>query len=117
MKLALAMVAALSLAACVDEPTDPAEGLYGAGIGKAIQTDPRQLVPPDQDTPSRFDIRDFDKLASEASWIEEFTGTEWDAVCGEPCKTIGLHMNNGDVFVYRDDARFMGIIHTPDASL
>lgn len=113
MKVALAFVAALSLAACVDEPTDPAAGLYGAGIGKAFQTDPTQLVPATYVANEKFnghDPNEFDQLVQEANRIEEFTGTDWDAVCGEPCKVIGLHMNSGDTFAYRDDGRFLGVV-------
>lgn len=44
MKLSIAFVAALSLVGCAtDEPRDPAEGLYGAGVGKVIITDPTQI--------------------------------------------------------------------------
>lgn len=112
MKLALALVAALSLAACVDEPTDPAAGLYGVGIGKAFQTDPTQLVSRDEQTAGRFDPGDFNKLASEASWIEEFTGTDWDQVCKE-CGLLGLHMGEADrheVLVFTNAGRFMGSV-------
>jgi hypothetical protein len=42
-KLAIAFVAALSLVGCADEPNDPAAGLYGAGIGKVILTDPLDI--------------------------------------------------------------------------
>lgn len=112
MKLALALVAALSLAACVDEPTDPAAGLYGVGIGKAFQTDPTQLVSADEQQSSRFDPADFNKLASEANWIEEFTGTDWDQICKE-CGLLGLHMGEADkheVLVFTNAGKFIGSV-------
>lgn len=115
MKLALALVAALSLAACVDEPTDPAAGLYGVGIGKAFQTDPTQLVSRDEQPVGRFgrfDLGNFDKLVSEASWIEEFTGTDWDQICKE-CGLLGLHMgeaNKHEVLVFTNAGKFIGSV-------
>lgn len=112
MKLAFVMVAALSLAACVDEPKDPGEGLYGVGIGKAITTDPAQLVRPGDQLTGRYNFNDLADVLSQADWLEDLTGEQWERVC-KGCDLVGVHMADAqihDVLVFDNAGKYVGYV-------
>lgn len=111
MKLALAMVAALSLAACVDEPSDPGEGLYGVGIGKNIRTDPAQLVSRDKQPSARLNVG-LDEALTQADWLEDLTGEQWEQVC-KGCDLVGVHLRDAevhDVLVFDGAGKYIGYV-------
>jgi len=110
-KIALALVAALSLAACVDEPTDPAEGLSGIGPSKSFTTDPSLLVPKDFDQNAKFngvEVPDMAAVFDQSIEVIDFTECK-----GLECAATGLRMSDAVVLYFNSEAKYLGLGHTP----
>jgi hypothetical protein len=112
-KLALALVAALSLAACVDEPTDPAASLSGIGPSKSFTTDPTQLVSKNFDQNAGFhglDVQNVQVAFDNAIEVIDFSD-----VCTTDleCAVMGLRMNATEVLFYDANGKYLGLGHDP----
>ena len=119
MKLALALVAALSLAACVDEPTDPGASVSGIAPSKSFTTDPMQLISKDFQQNASFDGMDpndlptmIDLSIEQVDLTEQQTNFTEDCQ-GVECATLGLRMNDTDVLFYNANGKYLGLGHTP----
>jgi hypothetical protein len=110
-KLALALVAALSLAACVDEPTGPAESLSGIGPSKSFTTDPTLLVPKDFEQNVSFNGHDVTDMAAMFDLSEQII--DFTECRGLECATTGLRMNDTDVLFYNAEGKYLGLGHAP----
>lgn len=112
-KLALALVAALSLAACVDEPTDPAEALSGIGPSKSFTTDPTQLVSKNFDQNAGFNGLDVQNV--QAVFDEAIEVIEFPDVCTTDleCAAMGARMNATEVLFYDANGKYLGLGHMP----
>ena len=113
MKLALALVAALSLAACVDEPTDPAASLSGIGPSKKFTTDPAQLIFTDFDQNAGIDGLDVQDV--QANFDGAIEVIDFPNVCTTEfeCAVMGLRMNATEVLFYDANGKYMGMAHMP----
>lgn len=106
MKLAIALVAALSLAACVDEPTDPGASLSGIGPSKSFTTDPNQLISKDFDPRPDWngqDVSDLNQMLDQAIEIADI-----DTCITDRCAAIALRMSEVDVLYYNSNGKYLG---------